>query len=329
MDMLMNRREMLAGVAALSAGAALMGAGRGAAAAAGPIVPGVASINHLHIEVSDVKRSVEFYGAVYGAKPAGGAPGMQTMILPGARPGFGSWLSLSTGRVDKEGMYDKTTGKPGHFSHVGFGVTSPISDFPRIADEIKKRFPAVQKPNTPITEQAGQEIYIFDPDGVPIQMIPVAFNAWGEVSKAAASDPIVPGVASINHLHIEVSDVKKSVEFYGAVYGATPAPGGGGLMIFPGARPGFGSWVNLTTGRADTEGKYDRTDGKPGHFSHIGLGVTSPIADFPQIAQKIKARFPNVRMPNTPITEQAGQEIYIFDPDGLPIQLIPVGFNAW
>lgn len=170
-----NRRQLLSGLA-LTAGGAMAGHAAQAAAPSG-IAP-VMSINHLHIEVSDLKRSADFYSAVYGAKPAGTAPGTQTMILPSARPGFGSWLSLSTGRVDKEGKYDKSTGTPGHFSHVGYGVNIPNKEFPRIAAEIAKRYPNVQKPNLPVTEQAGQEIYIFDPDGCPIQLIAVDFNAW-------------------------------------------------------------------------------------------------------------------------------------------------------
>ena len=102
------------GVTALALGTAGALAGRIGSAetvAASPLVPGVASINHLHIEVSDVKRSAEFYSVVYGARPAAGTPTQQTMVLPSARPGFGSWMSLTTGVVDKAGKYDRNNGK--------------------------------------------------------------------------------------------------------------------------------------------------------------------------------------------------------------------------
>lgn len=327
---LIDRRAVLKGMALAATGALAGKAGGAVAAAPAGMVP-VSSINHLHIEVSDVKRSVEFYTALYGGKPAGGAPNMQTLVLPGARPDFGSWLSLSSGRVDKEHKYDKTDGRPGHISHLGLGTTMPITEFPKLAAEIKKRFPDVQAPNLPITEQAGQEIYIFDPDGIPTQLIPTAFNAWGEVSTAAPVSPPLAPAMSINHMHLEVSDLKRSVEFYSVVYGAKPAGNGPGIqsMILPSARPGFGSWLSLSQGRTDTKKEYDKTDGKPGHFSHASFGVGISNKEFPRIAAEVKRRFPNVDQPNLPVTPQAGQEIYIFDPDGLAIQLIAIDFNAW
>jgi hypothetical protein len=60
-----------------------------------PIAP-AASINHVHMNVKDLKRSMEFYSFVLGAEPKDSGTGIQTMTLPGARRNFGSWLSLST-----------------------------------------------------------------------------------------------------------------------------------------------------------------------------------------------------------------------------------------
>lgn len=322
-----DRRQLLRGVA-LVAGTVVAGKISTAIAADAPLLPAL-SLNHLHIEVSDVKKSTEFYSVVYGAKLAASYEGAQTLILPSAKPGFGSWISLSTRRVDAKNEYDKTQGKVGHLSHVGFGTNVPIKEFPRIAKEVKARFPNVAMPNTPITEQAGQEMYVFDPDGIAFQMIPVAFNAWGTITNAMPGGPLMPGIASINHVHLEVVDPKKSVEFYTSIYGAKPLPGAGGLVEFPGAKKGFGMWANITTGRADTEMKYDHTDGKPGQIAHVGFGTTTPREQYTKVAEAIAKRFPNVKKPTTPITPQAGQEMYIFDPDGFPIQMIPVEFNGW
>lgn len=324
---LINRRQLLTGVA-LVAGSAVAGQVGIAFAADAPLLP-ASSINHLHIEVSDIKKSTEFYSVVYGAKLAAAYEGAQTLILPGAKPGFGSWLSLSTRRVDDKNEYDKTKGKVGHLSHVGFGTKVPMEEFPRIAGEIKKRFPNVQMPTTPITEQAGQEMYVFDPDGIAIQQIRVEFNAWGTIGNALPGGPLMPGIASINHIHLEVVDPKKSVEFYTSIYGAKKLAGAEGLVEFPGAKKGFGMWANITTGRADTEMKYDHTDGKPGQIAHVGFGTTTPREQYTKVAEAIAKRFPNVKKPTTPITPQAGQEMYIFDPDGFPIQMIPVEFNGW
>jgi catechol 2,3-dioxygenase-like lactoylglutathione lyase family enzyme len=200
--------------------------------------------------------------------------------------------------------------------------------------EVEKRFPELkwsQRPTLPLTEVAGREIYIFDPDGFPIQLIAVEFNAWGDVKEPQMTGPPLAPAMSINHLHIEVSDLKRSIEFYSAVYGAKPAGNAPGLqtLVLPSAHPGFGSWISLSQGRVDKEGKYDRTDGRPGHLSHVGYGVKIPNSEFPKLAEKVKQRFPDLQKPNTPITQQAGQEIYIFDPDGLPMQLIAVNYNSW
>lgn len=327
----LNRRGVLTGLTVAAGAAMAGGAGTAAAAVAAPIVP-VTSLNHINLAVKDAKKSAEFYMSVFGAKPAAGYGNNQTLILPGAKPGYGSWLSL-VGATDARPMMDHSTGKPGVYTHFGIGTSVSEREFPRIAMEIEKRFPDMkwsERPTLPLTEQAGREIYIFDPDGLAFQLISTEFNAWGDIGAGSKDPPLAP-IMSINHLHIEVSDLKKSVEFYSAVYGGKPAGNAPGLQtrVLPSAKPGFGSWLSLSQGRVDKEGKYDKTDGAPGHVSHVGYGVAVPSKEFPRIASEIKKRFPDLPAPNLPVTEQAGQEIYVFDPDGLPLQLIAVDFNAW
>ena len=336
----LNRRQLIKGLAYAAAGAMLSQIGQAEVAAAAataaapsapPIVP-VLSFNHINLGVKDSKRSAEFYASIYGGKLSDG--GTNLVTLPGGRAGYGSWISLVEGN-DPRPMMDHSMGKPGLCTHIGIGTTVSEKEFPRIAMEVEKRFPDLdwtRRPTLPMTGQAGREIYIFDPDGFPIQLIDVGFNGWGNPTEPAEKRGPLAAAMSINHIHIEVSDLKKAAEFYSVVYGAKPAAGGPNIqtLILPSAKKGFGSWLSLTSaGGGASRKETDGTDGKPGQVSHVGFGVKIPIKDFPRIAKEVKKRFPEVKMPTTPITEQAGQEIYIFDPDGFPIQLIPIEFNAW
>ena len=160
-----NRRQLLQGLA-LATGGALVGNAHPAEAMDGPLAP-CTSISHVHIDVHDIKRSMEFYSTVLGAKPKQTTgPKNQTMYFPGAKPGTGSWLSLS--QVDA----DKPTG----YNHAGYGVSIPQSKYQEVADELKKRYPNTKPPHWFITEAAGIELYFFDPDGLSLQIIQPEHN---------------------------------------------------------------------------------------------------------------------------------------------------------
>lgn len=149
-----------------------------------------------------------------------------------------------------------------------------------------------------------------------------------EVQAAQAPAPIVP-VASINHVNASVSDRARSADFYSTVFGATFGPRKSGTMNFPGGRPGYGCWVSLVAG-GEPRPQFDHSDGKPGVYTHMGIGTTVPSSEFPRLAMEVEKRFPALDMPTLPVTprEVAGREIYIFDPDGAAMQIIAVGFQA-
>ena len=160
-----NRRQLLQGLA-LVTGGALAGNVETAEALDAPLAPCM-SINHVHLDVHNIKRTMEFYSTVLGAKPRQTTgPNNQTMYLPGARPGSGSWLSLT--QIDAS--------KPAGINHAGYGVKVPTSKFPEINEEIKKRFPDIKPGRTFISEAAGMELYFFDPDGISLQVIQMDHN---------------------------------------------------------------------------------------------------------------------------------------------------------
>jgi catechol 2,3-dioxygenase-like lactoylglutathione lyase family enzyme len=142
------------------------------------IVPAL-SINHLSIYVRDLKRSMEYYSVVLGAKPYATwtkTGPMYIMALPGQHEGFG--CSLSINQVDES--------KPTGYNHFAFGV-DPKSDLERIAAEItqrfpvdKQRFPGKKDPNVYKMGKVWPGMDVFDPDGINFQIFQVGYG--GELS---------------------------------------------------------------------------------------------------------------------------------------------------
>jgi catechol 2,3-dioxygenase-like lactoylglutathione lyase family enzyme len=343
---MIDRRQLLKGLT-LAAGSALVGSRTDAQTTA--LAPAM-SINHVNVGVKDPGRSAEFYAALLGAKPQALSQGTpRTMYFPGATASSGLWISLSPlpRTPDERKNSDGWTGTPGIYTHVGFGVTIPTREFPRVAAEIKQRFPEIRQPNLFMTEAAGQENGIFDPDGTPIQLIQIEHNGTltgysketGEKkgplpdkaaeARGAAPTGLAPAM-SINHVNIGVKDLKRSAEFYSVLLGAKPKASGGAAiqtMYLPGATENSGSWLSLTAstpGVGNTRKGSDGWDGTPGLYTHVGFGVAIPSKEFPRVAAEIKKQFPSIKAPNLFMTPAAGQECVIFDPDGTAIQLIQI-----
>src|SRR5205085_2472678 len=89
-----SRRQLVKGVLLLAT--AFTGASASPVAAVPPVIAAARTINHLHVNVSDLKRSEEFYAAVLGATVRERGDGITTMIFPGATKTVGCWLSLTS-----------------------------------------------------------------------------------------------------------------------------------------------------------------------------------------------------------------------------------------
>ncbi len=157
----LNRRQLLKGLA-LATGGAFAGNAPTAQAADSPLAPAT-TLNHVHLEVTDVNRSVEFYSFLVGAKQ-NARPGM--VHLPGATPERGLWMSIQKVK----------DGKAPGINHVAYGTAIPQSDYPKVAAELKKRYPMLPEARVFTTEAAGQEIYITDPDGIQVQLMQLKHN---------------------------------------------------------------------------------------------------------------------------------------------------------
>ena len=152
----LNRRQLIGALLA-------MAAAPGAAQAQGKAIAPAMNLNHVHLYVADLQRSIKFYGDLLGAKVFDTAPGGNvTLSLPG-KPG---WISLT-----------ETKEKP-HINHVGFGVD--FDSAKRIAGDALKAYPNAKARETGATT-AGENtrtVYLYDPDGLYLQIVPKDDYGW-------------------------------------------------------------------------------------------------------------------------------------------------------
>ena len=161
-----DRRHLVKGMAALI-GAVMTGreATRALDAAAAPAIAPARSINHVHVNVSDLKRSEEFYAAVLGATVREREDGITTMVLPGATRDVGCWLSLTSVTSRIGGAESGTPPRAGTYNHMGIGVD--LKDPRRIAADVRKMFPNLRAPDATRTDQMN----VYDPDGTRVQLM--------------------------------------------------------------------------------------------------------------------------------------------------------------
>src|SRR5262245_56193207 len=205
----LSRRELLA------VAAGLLAAPRAIAQQAPPPIP-VRGLNHFHLTVSNLERSLEFYQRVFGM-PLAGMQGVESdwkkpvvpMLAIGSGPEF---ISFSEGPGRMEGR--------DRIDHFGFALDGFN------ADRVMKMLEAhglkgnvrMRADSTPPVA----ELKFNDPDNIIVQVQDATYcggsGALGSrcVNKAAPAfqgPPPIP-VKTLNHFTVMVSDVPKAVAFY-------------------------------------------------------------------------------------------------------------------
>lgn len=139
----------------------------------------------------------------------------------------------------------------------------------------------------------------------------------------APSAAIAPA-RSLNHVNFSVSNMDRSLEFYQAVLGATERGRTGPThvtMRLPNSTKQVGSFLSLTT--KEGAGTYD----------HIGIGVDWTAQRTPEkVAEAIHKMFPQVKPPQLGADSKPGGrrvDMMIYDPDGLPVQLMGLNDDGW
>jgi catechol 2,3-dioxygenase-like lactoylglutathione lyase family enzyme len=143
----LTRRQLVASLAALAAGAVPAAAQPGQ----GPVAQG-GSLNHVSVAVTDVERSAEFYKRVLGLKEV-------------SRPGNGG-INLGLGSSFL-GLYRlPDPGKPNHFC---IGVNDYNPD--QIADRLHQiNVQATVDRNPAKRTSGGDQLYFTDPDNTRVQL---------------------------------------------------------------------------------------------------------------------------------------------------------------
>ena len=149
-----SRRQLIASLSALVAGAGTAVTAQAGAAAqtpAGPVAQG-RSLNHVSIAVTDVEKSAVYYSALLGLKEV-------------SRPGNGGInLGLGTSFL---GLYKLAN--PGTVNHFSIGVDNYDPD--AIAARFEQRGMRARVNRDPASRTSGgDQLYFNDPDNTSVQL---------------------------------------------------------------------------------------------------------------------------------------------------------------
>jgi catechol 2,3-dioxygenase-like lactoylglutathione lyase family enzyme len=217
-----TRRELIAALAGLLVAPraiAQSAQARGQSPAAPPIP--VRGLNHLHLTVSNLQRSLEFYQRLFGM-PLAGMQGVEAdwqkpvvpMLAIGSGPEFISF-SQGEGRLAGRDRID----------HFGFGMDG--FDAARVVKLLESHGITSNVRMRADSTPPVAELKFNDPDNVIVQIQDRSYcGGSGALGSRCASKPApsFPGpppvpVRTLNHFTIVVADVPRAVSFYERVFG--------------------------------------------------------------------------------------------------------------
>lgn len=162
--------------------------------------PTITGISHILIEVSDLKRSEEFYGGLLGFK----------FIGRGLWPDEGetALLQIVTGQCLVLCQRAQGGSLPETGVHHAYRVTP--ADRGAIAGKLKKQGMPIHTYKEDRPAEADDNFYLYDPDGNRVQLV-----ASKNLSGASGA------VQAIDHVALEVVDIEWAEDFYVNVLGLT------------------------------------------------------------------------------------------------------------
>ena len=269
----------------------------------------VNTLNHVSFGCDDVKKTVQWYGRVFGMavhafQDYGGG---QTVLRVGNGPAY---VALSQRNAKSIGQ------PPARLPHFCWG----IEDFN--VDRILRALSEMQAPAQAVLREGKtiNGVNFDDPDGFPLQFNPL--NACGgggflgdvcdksaQAARQPGDAPPIP-VRTLNHVRLMVPNVQRTLEWYlklTDMQRQTYQEQGGGLILRVGRGPQF---VALVEGR-----------GPAAFRPHVGLGVQGFDPD--QIIKRLTEHGVSART----MTRQGGAvEILAEAPDGVEVQLQDVSY---
>ena len=308
-----SRRELLASLAGL------LVAPRAIAQPGAAPIP-VGGLNHLHLTVSDLKRSLEFYQRVLGM-PLAGMQGVEAdwqkpvvpMLAIGSGPKFISF-SEGQGRLGGRDRID----------HFGFGIDG--FDAPRIvklleAHGIKSNVRMRADSNPPVAE-----LKFNDPDNVIVQIQDTTYCGGSGALGSRCTNKPAPGaqgpppiaVRTLNHFTIIVADVQRAVAFYQRVFGMRMQYNQGTeadwqKKVIP--IVGFGKGPQFLAFAAGKDG---------GRIDHFCLGVEK--FDAAAMVKRLAAHGVKASVRMRADSKPPSEELTFRDPDNILVQLQDVTY---
>jgi len=305
-----------------------------------PSMP-VRSLNHMTLNVSDLKRSIEFYQGLFGmpiqsrhgsvaALRIGQGPEMVVLSASGAAPGF-NHLCMTTDNfnvarmkkiLDEHGLAEIAEVSPG----------SPMATAMKYHVRTLREDEGGDKRGTP-------ELYVGDPDGILVQIQDTKYcggtGLLGEVCPAIEPAPSkgLLALVDLSHFTFFVADQQRSMDFYQGLF-AMP------IQAHQGATPllGVGSKKQFLT---IVGGLGGRAGAPPPGINHASFRmdgfdpdqVLKKLADFgvkPRGEARGKAgplvSYVTMRGPERGGAQGGTPELYFTDPDGILLQIQDVSY---
>ena len=309
----LTRREWLALAAGLCASPQTI-----AQSAPAPIP--VRELNHLHLVVSDLQRSLAFYQRVFGM-PLAGMQGVeadwQTPVVPMLAIGSGpQFISFSEGPGRMAGR--------DRIDHFGFGMDGFD------ADRVIKMLDAhglnghvrMRADSTPPVA----ELKFNDLDNVIVQIQDTSYcggsGALGSrcVNKAASAfsgPPPIP-VRTLNHFTIMVADVPRAVAFYQRVFGMR-------LQYSQGTEADWSRKIIPIVGIQDgPQFLAFATSRDGGRIDHFCLGLER--FDSADVVKRLAAHGVKAAVRMRADSNPPSEELTFRDPDNIMVQLQDVSY---
>jgi catechol 2,3-dioxygenase-like lactoylglutathione lyase family enzyme len=296
----------------------------------------VKALNHFTLQVSDIKRSVDFYQHLFGM-PIQARQGPTVILRIGNGPQF---VALSAAGSN-----------PPNINHLCMTVENFNVD--RIIGVLAQHGVVRNDAGGPMTvrvrmrgpEAGGEkegtpELYIGDPDGLVVQLQDTTYcGGAGVLGNVCLTKPEpapkngLLAVTDISHFTNSAADANRSNQFYqelfglrvrskqGASLGLGVGPGVGFLMFTGGVRAAVGRGtasihhvcMNMEAFNVDAILK-----------TLASFGI-SARGDAPGPVGPMKS-YVTMRMPNRGGAPEGTPELYFTDPDGLLIQLQHVSY---
>jgi catechol 2,3-dioxygenase-like lactoylglutathione lyase family enzyme len=345
-----TRRDLLAALPALALAPRVLAQGKPSIAQKG--------YHHFGLAVSDVKRTVDFYQALFGM-PVQARQGQTVVLRIGSGPRYmaispaGSnrpsishmGIAVDSFNVDRLlgvlAQHGVTKAEPA--ASVSFGDPASLSGGAMKA-RVRMRGAADggAKDGTP-------ELFFGDPDGVVTQLCDVSHcggaGALGSVCAAPEPSPKkgLMAVKDISHFTNAGADANRSNQFYQDLFGiGIRSKQGASLGLAIGPTIGFLMFTGGAAGAARGAAPgAPPPPPRPGSINHVcmnmdnfkpddvlktleTMGIT-PRGDAQGPAGPLK-HYISLRMPNRGGVEGGTPELYFTDPDGLLIQLQDVTY---